>query len=175
MGATAAAVKRRESAASGARACPRPSLTYGRGDHGISNQYSHVRRRRLTESLRVLSSRLGVPHHADSRRWHRFLPDWWDVPRSLPTRKVSRDIAPNFPKISSGFPGITLAHNTRTKGEVADVLQLAEHNGGKLEKHAQLASWRGYSGYFSDLDGYLREVAWADFWQFNDDGSLLIT
>jgi predicted lactoylglutathione lyase len=31
-----------------------------------------------------------------------------------------------------------------------------------------------YSGYFSDPDGYLWEVAWAKDWEFNPDGSLVI-
>ncbi|HUI25094.1 MAG TPA: VOC family protein, partial [Candidatus Kryptonia bacterium] len=39
---------------------------------------------------------------------------------------------------------------------------------------AQIASWGGYSGYFSDPDGYLWEVAWAEDWHFHNDGSLVI-
>jgi len=34
--------------------------------------------------------------------------------------------------------------------------------------------WGGYSGYFTDPDGYYWEVAWAEFWQFNEDGSLIV-
>jgi hypothetical protein len=30
-------------------------------------------------------------------------------------------------------------------------------------KPAQDAEWGGYSGYFADPDGYLREVAWNPF------------
>jgi hypothetical protein len=39
---------------------------------------------------------------------------------------------------------------------------------------AKTAAWGGYSGYFSDPDGYLWEVAWGDCWQFHDDGSLVV-
>ena len=91
-----------------------------------------------------------------------------------PFDKLAEDVAPALPKARSRFPGITLAHNTRTKDEVDEVLRLAEQAGGKIEKPAQIASWGGYSGYFSDPDGYLWEVAWADDWRFHDDGSLVI-
>jgi len=57
---------------------------------------------------------------------------------------------------------------------VDEVLRLAESAGGVIEKPAQAASWGGYSGYFSDPDGYLWEVAWAQDWEFSPDGSLVI-
>ena len=74
----------------------------------------------------------------------------------------------------SRFTGITLAHNVRTKEEVREILALAERAGGKIEKPAQDVFWGGYSGYFSDPDGYLWEVAWGAF-DFREDGSLIIT
>jgi catechol 2,3-dioxygenase-like lactoylglutathione lyase family enzyme len=91
-----------------------------------------------------------------------------------PHDKLAEDVGPEFPKDRGRFPGITLAHNTKTKDEVDEVLALAERAGGRIEKRAQMASWGGYSGYFSDPDGYLWEVAWADDWRFHDDGSLVI-
>jgi uncharacterized protein len=91
-----------------------------------------------------------------------------------PVDDLAGDIRPDFPSSRSQFPGITLAHNTRSKGEVDAVLALATRAGGKIEKPAQVASWGGYSGYFSDPDGYLWEVAYSDSWRFNPDGSLVI-
>lgn len=91
-----------------------------------------------------------------------------------PNEKLAADVASDFPKERSRFSGITLAHNTRTKNEVDEILELAEKAGGKIEKPAQMVHWGGYSGYFSDLDGYLWEVAWAESWEFNDDGSLVV-
>jgi catechol 2,3-dioxygenase-like lactoylglutathione lyase family enzyme len=70
--------------------------------------------------------------------------------------------------------GITLAHNTRTQEEVDQLLAQAEAAGGKIEKSAQDTFWGGYSGYFSDPDGHLWEVAFSKDWKFNDDGSLVI-
>lgn len=64
-----------------------------------------------------------------------------------------------------GFRGITLAHNVRTREEVARVLALAESAGGRIVKPAQDAFWGGHSGYFADPDDFLWEVAWnPHFW-----------
>lgn len=71
------------------------------------------------------------------------------------------------------FHGIVLAHNVRTKDEVAQVLALAQRAGGKIEKPAQDTFWGGHSGYFSDPDGYLWEVAYGAF-PIRPDGSLEI-
>jgi catechol 2,3-dioxygenase-like lactoylglutathione lyase family enzyme len=91
-----------------------------------------------------------------------------------PHDKLAEDVAPNFPKQRGRFPGIALAHITRTKNDVDEILKSAEQAGGKIEKTARIASWGGYSGYFSDPAGYLWEVAWAEDWRFHEDGSLVI-
>jgi catechol 2,3-dioxygenase-like lactoylglutathione lyase family enzyme len=91
-----------------------------------------------------------------------------------PLDKLAMDVSPDLPNDRDAFPGITLAHNTRTKSEVDDILGSAESAGGKLLKAARIADWGGYSGYFSDPDGYVWEVAWSADWQFHDDGSLVI-
>jgi uncharacterized glyoxalase superfamily protein PhnB len=51
---------------------------------------------------------------------------------------------------------------------------MAEDAGGKIVKPAQEVFWGGYSGYFTDPDGYYWEVAWAASWEFNQDGSLVV-
>jgi catechol 2,3-dioxygenase-like lactoylglutathione lyase family enzyme len=61
---------------------------------------------------------------------------------------------------ASGFRGVVLAHNTRTRDEVDDVLALAERAGARITKPAEEALWGGYSGYFADPDEHLWEVAW---------------
>ncbi|WP_411964849.1 VOC family protein [Haloferax sp. YSMS24] len=60
----------------------------------------------------------------------------------------------------SGFAGVTLAHNVETQSAVDTLLDEAQAAGGRLVKHAQEASWGGYSGYFADPDGHLWEVAY---------------
>ena len=65
----------------------------------------------------------------------------------------------------SGFSGVTLAHNVRTKEEVDDLLAVAVSAGAALVKPAQDTFWGGYSGYFTDPEGYLWEIAWnPHFW-----------
>ncbi|MCA9428965.1 MAG: VOC family protein [Candidatus Omnitrophica bacterium] len=91
-----------------------------------------------------------------------------------PYEELAKDVSEDFVAPRSKFPGITIAHNVRTKEEVARVLELAERAGGKIEKPAQDVFWGGHSGYFSDPDGYLWEVAWGAF-EFREDGSLIIT
>lgn len=59
----------------------------------------------------------------------------------------------------SGFQGITLAHNVTTSQAVTELLQRAVDAGGTLVKPGQPVFWGGFSGYFSDPDGYLWEIA----------------
>jgi catechol 2,3-dioxygenase-like lactoylglutathione lyase family enzyme len=91
-----------------------------------------------------------------------------------PADELAKDVSQDFPAERARFPGITLAHNTRIKEDVDRILGMAVEAGGTLEKPTADTFWGGYSGYFSDLDGYLWEVAYADSWQFNPDGSLVI-
>jgi len=91
-----------------------------------------------------------------------------------PLEELAKDISPELSPCRFGFSGVTLAHNTRSKAEVDTVLELAKKAGGKIEKVAQDVLWGGYSGYFSDPDGHFWEVAYAESWQFNEDGSLVI-
>ena len=89
-----------------------------------------------------------------------------------PKDLLAEDIAENYPKEGSGFSGVTLAHNVRQKEEVQQVLDLAAAAGGTLLKPAQDAFWGGFSGYFADPDGYAWEVAWAEDWEFDANGTL---
>ncbi len=71
-----------------------------------------------------------------------------------------------------GFRAISLAYNARNREEVDSVLKQAEAVGAKMLKPAQEAFWGGYSGYFSDPDGFLWEVAWNPFFPIAEDGSI---
>ena len=65
----------------------------------------------------------------------------------------------------SGFSGVTLAHNVRSKREVDELLQVAVEAGATLVKPAEDTFWGGYSGYFADPDNHLWEIAWnPHFW-----------
>ncbi|MGF1455300.1 MAG: VOC family protein [Alphaproteobacteria bacterium] len=90
-----------------------------------------------------------------------------------PYEKLALDVSEVFNHPRSTFPGFALAHNVRRKDEVAPLLERAQAAGGKIEKPAHDTFWGGHSGYFSDPDGYLWEVAYGAF-DFNEDGSLKI-
>lgn len=91
-----------------------------------------------------------------------------------PLDKLAEDVSEDWPQKRGGFTGITLAYVARTQDEVDHVLEAAMQAGGRIEKRAQTVFWGGYSGYFSDPDGYLWEVAYSETWEFHPDGSLII-
>lgn len=91
-----------------------------------------------------------------------------------PLDKLAEDIGPEIQPQPSGFSGITIAHNVRSKEEVAKVLSLAEKSGGSIVKPAQDVFWGGHSGYFCDPDGHFWEVAWAPDATFDQNGNLEI-
>lgn len=71
----------------------------------------------------------------------------------------------------SGFRGIALAYNVAQREQADEIIAQAVAAGGKLVKPAQDAFWGGYSGYFSDLDGFLWEVCWnPHFWPGPEEG-----
>lgn len=49
----------------------------------------------------------------------------------------------------------------------------AEKAGAQIIKKAQKVFWGGYSGYFADPDGYLWEVAWNPFLDFDKKDALI--
>jgi uncharacterized protein len=89
-----------------------------------------------------------------------------------PRHELAKDA--NVSAHGEGFNGIALAYNARTRAEVDSVLHEAEAAGAKLVKPAQEAFWGGYSGYFSDPDGFLWEVAWNPSFPIAADGSISI-
>lgn len=63
------------------------------------------------------------------------------------------------PADGSGFRGFSLHCLAGTRDEVDAVMQAAESAGATVLKPAEAAAWGGYSGTFSDPDGYLWKVA----------------
>ncbi len=91
-----------------------------------------------------------------------------------PIDKLAEDITITPKSYPTNFHGFTLAHNTKSKDEVDQILDIVQKAGGKILKKAQDTFWGGYSGYFSDPDGYAWEVAYADFWKFDKNGNLIL-
>jgi catechol 2,3-dioxygenase-like lactoylglutathione lyase family enzyme len=138
---------------------------------------------------RVSLITLGVKDLERSLRFYRDglgFPTTWDVSKGViffqtrgvclalyPYEALAKDVSEEFLVERGKFSGIALAHNVREKGEVDEILKLAQAACGKIEKPGQDTFWGGYSGYFSDPDGYLWEIAHGAF-KFREDGSLII-
>jgi catechol 2,3-dioxygenase-like lactoylglutathione lyase family enzyme len=75
---------------------------------------------------------------------------------------------------SPAFAGVALAHNVRSREEVAPLLRAAEAAGGRIVRPARDAFWGGHSGYFADPDGHLWEVAWNPHFPVAADGAVTL-
>lgn len=71
-----------------------------------------------------------------------------------------------------GFRGISLAINARSREETDKLYAEFLAAGAKAVKPPQDVFWGGYSGYVSDPDGYLLEIAYNPFWELTPDGGL---
>ncbi len=128
----------------------------------------------LARSLAFYRDGLGLPTTWTGDRGVIFFQTTGTCLALYPFDKLAEDVGESWiGEQKSKFPGIALAHNVWEKEEVDRILDQAEAAGGKIEKSGQDTFWGGYSGYFSDLDGYLWEVAYGAF-EFNEDGSLKI-
>ena len=68
-----------------------------------------------------------------------------------------------FAEPAAGTPTITLAHNLPSQEAVDEAMNEAVAAGARLVKQPEEVFWGGYSGYFSDPDGYLWELAYNPF------------
>ncbi|HMO51778.1 MAG TPA: VOC family protein [Kiritimatiellia bacterium] len=111
----------------------------------------------LERSTRFYRDGLGLPQHGDYPGVTFFALNgtWLGL---YPRADLARDA--NMDEAGTGFRGFSLAHNVGSTEEVDSVLMEAEKAGGIIVKEAKAAEWGGYSGYFSDPDGFLWEVAW---------------
>jgi len=74
----------------------------------------------------------------------------------------------------SGFSGITLAINAQTREELEEFYRNALAAGAKSLIEPCDTFWGGYHSYFADPDGHHWEIAWAPFWEYDDQGSLIL-
>ncbi|MFD3869295.1 VOC family protein [Streptomyces sp. NPDC058623] len=74
----------------------------------------------------------------------------------------------------TGFGGIVLAHNLRSRQEVDALLAAADRAGGTISKPAEETFYGGYSGCFADPDGHLWEIAHNPGFPLAEDGALTI-
>jgi len=87
---------------------------------------------------------------------------------------LAEDISENISPQGEGFSGITLAYNAKTREEVDEIINKIKETGGKVVKEPQEVFWGGYSGYFSDPDGYYWEVAFSEDWKYDENNMLIV-
>lgn len=89
-----------------------------------------------------------------------------------PLDKLAEDAMISSEK--KGFPGITLTINLTSKKAVDELFIHIKNSGGKSLVEPRKTFWGGYDCYFADPDGYPWEIAWAPFWEFDEQGSLIM-
>ena len=73
-----------------------------------------------------------------------------------------------------GTGAATLARNFATEAEVDAAFDLAVSAGAGVLKRPEKVFWGGYSGYFTDPDGHVWELAMNPFWALAEDGTLTL-
>jgi predicted lactoylglutathione lyase len=72
----------------------------------------------------------------------------------------------------SRFRGVALAWNCLSRDEVDVAMARAVAAGGTLVRSPRTVFWGGYTGYFTDPDGHLWEVAHNPDFPLSEDGRL---
>ena len=76
------------------------------------------------------------------------------------------------PSEGSGFRGVSLAYNVRNAEDVDAALAAVVAAGGRVTRPAHDAFWGGRTGYFTDPDGNLWEVAWNPDFPIDEQGGV---
>lgn len=92
----------------------------------------------------------------------------------FPSEELAKDANVAFEGVAATFRGVALAWNCRSQADVDTAIKSAQEAGAVVRKPAQDVFWGGYSGYFSDPDGHLWEVAYNPHFPLSEDGRLLI-
>ena len=112
----------------------------------------------LPRSVKFYRDGLGLPLFDENTESIAFFQNRGTWLALYPRESLAADVG--IAAEGSGFSGVTLAHNVRTREEVDALLEVAVAAGATLVKPAEDTFWGGYSGYFADPEGYLWEVAW---------------
>ncbi|MFL5768281.1 MAG: VOC family protein [Actinomycetota bacterium] len=71
-----------------------------------------------------------------------------------------------------GWGGVTLAHNVRSREEVASIVERARKAGAAITREPAETFYGGYAGVFTDPDGHPWEIAHNPGFRLDDKGSL---
>lgn len=124
----------------------------------------------LERSLNFYEKGLGWKKSAKSMEGFALFPLGGMTLALHPRHELAADAT--LPYQQTSFSGLTISYNAKSEAEVDEVLSQVKKLGATIVKPAQKVYWGGYSGYFKDLDGYLFEVAFNPFWEFDKDDNL---
>lgn len=111
----------------------------------------------LDQSIEFYRDGLGFNIEMEAENYARFI--MGDIRLALFPRELLAHDGHVSPE-GGGFSGITLAQIVESEDDIQEVLEEAEAAGGHITKPLQKAEeFDGFSGYFSDPDGYLWEIA----------------
>lgn len=115
----------------------------------------HLGSGRLKRSYRFYKEGLGFPTTRAPEESIVFVQTGGVAPALYPYAALAGDVGPGWDERPQEFSIFTLAHNVRDRAEADEVLALARRAGAVVVKTAGDTFWGRYSGYFTDLDGYL--------------------
>lgn len=71
------------------------------------------------------------------------------------------------------FKSFTLAHNLQSEEEVDTLFDQLIQKGASVEKKPEKTPWGGYSGYISDPEDNLWEIAYNPFMEYDEKGNVI--
>lgn len=123
-------------------------------------------------AARAFYARLGWAEHGESQPGVAFFQMQGAVLALFGLGDLAAD--QGRPGAALGTGAVTLAQNFATEAEVDAAFAEALAAGATALKRPEKVFWGGYSGYWTDPDGHVWEVAMNPFWPLNDDGSLTL-
>jgi hypothetical protein len=87
-------------------------------------------------------------------------------------RDLAADVGSSVEGSSAPFPNVALAINMPSEADVDRLFDMALAAGAVPVKPPEPAFWGGYSGYFSDPDGHLWELAHNPFFRLTKRGHI---
>jgi catechol 2,3-dioxygenase-like lactoylglutathione lyase family enzyme len=75
-------------------------------------------------------------------------------------------------ELGDGYGGVTLAHNVTSPAAVDSIVAQARAAGARVTREPGATFWGGYSGVFTDPDGYPWEIAHNPRWTLTPNGGV---
>lgn len=88
------------------------------------------------------------------------------------TKELSEDVGSEL--TTKPYLGLTLAQNLPSEAAVDEAFANLRKAGATITKEPVRAPWGGYSGYFTDPEGHLWEIAHNPQFEYDTDGTMLI-